>query len=121
MRATGGNGAAGRALGRDKQMENDMTDTTSAHAINTDLALTDPAKVFGTPDEVLACDSITKEQKRKILRRWEMDARLMAVAEEEGMTGGESNQLDLVGKALLELGEDKPHHADQGAGNKLGS
>ncbi len=98
-----------------------MNKHVNARILDVELALTDPAKVFCDPNEVLGCDLLTREQKIDVLRRWEMDARLLAVAEEEGMTGGESSKLHSVGKALLAIGEDKDHGAVAGAPSKLGS
>jgi hypothetical protein len=43
-------------------------------------------------------------QKLKILQQWELDARQLAVAEEENMIGGEENMIGRVSKALLALG-----------------
>lgn len=67
-------------------------------------ALLNPASVFKTPDEVVNSPEISHEQKIKILRRWEYDAREMEVAEEENMGGGGPDILDLILKALLKLG-----------------
>jgi hypothetical protein len=44
---------------------------------------------------------LTTEQKLSILERWEMDARELAVAEEENMAGGESSRLHEVLTARL--------------------
>lgn len=98
-----------------------MSKHLKAKILDVEMALTDPARVFGEPDEVLECDFLTRNQKIEILRRWEMDARLLAVAEEEGMTGGESNKLEAVGKALLAIGEGKGRDAEAGAPSKIGS
>lgn len=92
-----------------------------ADKIDMEMALTDPAKVFGDPMAVVHQVGLSREEKLDILRRWEIDARLMQVAAEEGMTGGESDRLRSVGLALLALGEEKGPGADEGAGNKSGS
>jgi hypothetical protein len=65
-------------------------------------ALLDPVSVFGKPEDVVACDTLTIEQKAEILRRWGYDE--LEVAEEENMTGGEPDILDRVVKALASLG-----------------
>ena len=75
-------------------------------AIELQTALRDPKIVFETPEEVASRKDLTRENKLKILRRWEYDARNEEVAEEEGMapTGAE----DLLGrilKALQDLGD----------------
>ena len=46
-------------------------------------ALTSPSGVFKTPDEVIACKDLSKEEKTAILKQWELDARLLQVASEE--------------------------------------
>lgn len=66
----------------------------------------DPVSVFSHPDEVLEEASLTKEQKIAILRRWEYDARELAIAEEENMAGGPPNMLDEVLDALNRLVDD---------------
>ena len=55
--------------------------------VDVEKALVDPALVFKTPEEVLADSELSREQKIKILRRWEYDVRELQVAEEEGMEG----------------------------------
>ncbi|MCC7048315.1 MAG: hypothetical protein IT562_16495 [Alphaproteobacteria bacterium] len=49
-------------------------------------ALVDPKAAFQRPQAVLDEKSLTAHQKRKILKQWELDARLIQVAEEEAMT-----------------------------------
>ena len=66
-------------------------------------AQTDPAAVFRRPADVLRHRGLTDEEKLRILRHWEHDARELAVAEEEGMGGGERGHLHSVLKALGEL------------------
>jgi CBS domain-containing protein len=63
-------------------------------------AIDDPKGVFGDPEKVLADPRLDREGKRAILTRWEQDARELAVAEEEGMAGGEQNMLAKVQRAL---------------------
>ena len=46
-----------------------------------------PAAVFKSPQEVVLSQELSREQKIEILRRWEQDARLMEVADEESMPG----------------------------------
>jgi hypothetical protein len=78
----------------------------SAH-LDLKAALANPSKVFQTPNDVLIHPELSCEQKIKILRQWEMDARLMAVAEEENMTGGEPSRLGAVVSALIALGDER--------------
>jgi hypothetical protein len=64
-----------------------------------------PTQFFKTPRDVLSYPSLSRAAKIEILRQWETDARLMAVAEEENLTGGEANQLGAVVNALISLGD----------------
>lgn len=73
-------------------------------AFDLEQALLDPSAVFDAPEDVVACDTIQKEQKVEILRRWGYDALELEVAEEENMTGGEPDLLDRVLKAFESLG-----------------
>jgi hypothetical protein len=64
-----------------------------------------PTKDFNRPADVLSAQHLSREQKIAILRQWELDARLLQTATEEGMSGGEPNMLDEVKRALGKLGE----------------
>lgn len=66
-------------------------------------ALTDPAKVFDHPVDVLTQPGLDSDQRRAILERWLYDARELAVAEEEGMGGGEIPLTERIAKALQTL------------------
>ncbi|WP_020678058.1 hypothetical protein [Geopsychrobacter electrodiphilus] len=68
-----------------------------------EMAMLDPDSAFTSPDDVFAEQSLTREQKIKILRRWEYDARELEVAEEENMGGGPPNKLDEILKFLHRL------------------
>jgi hypothetical protein len=72
-----------------------------------DKAMLDPTSVYSTPEEVCEDPALTREQKISVLRQWEYDAREMAVAEEENMTGGPPDQLPQVLAALRRLGADR--------------
>ena len=48
-----------------------------------DKAKLNPAAVFKSPQEVVSSQELSRKQKFEILRRWEQDAPLMEVAEEE--------------------------------------
>lgn len=63
-------------------------------------ALLDPASVYQAPAEVLADNTLTREEKIKVLRSWEYDARELEVAEEENMGGGRPSLLGQVLSAL---------------------
>jgi len=68
-----------------------------------DKALSNPAEVYTGPDQVLLDGSLTREQKLKILKIWEYDARELEVAEEENMAGGAPSILRDVRRAQMEL------------------
>ncbi len=63
----------------------------------------DPAKHFASPTEVLIDQSLSIEDKRRILLAWKADAEQLAVATDENMGGGEKPRIDAVNNALLNL------------------
>lgn len=63
-------------------------------------ALLDPASIFESPDELLRLGSISNDLKVEILSSWAYDASELAVAEEEGMDGGEGSCIESVMEAL---------------------
>ncbi len=65
----------------------------SGNKIDLKQAQLDPGSVFSSPEQLRDHHALTKEQKIDILRRWAYDASELAVAEEEGMVGGEPSQL----------------------------
>ncbi|MFO1159504.1 MAG: hypothetical protein U1E60_11745 [Reyranellaceae bacterium] len=81
-------------------------------------ALTTPTSLFKTPAEVVSCGDLSKDEKTAVLKQWEIDARLLQVASEEGMTGGEGSQLAEVKKAQTSLGVED--FEEDGARNKTG-
>lgn len=81
-------------------------------------ALTTPTSVFRTPEEVVSCVDLSKAEKTAVLKQWEIDARLLQVASEEGMSGGEPNHLTEVKKAQKSLGVEVLE--EDGARNKTG-
>ncbi len=62
-----------------------------------------PAAVFKSPQEIVSSQELSREQKIEILRRWEQDARLMEVAEEESMPGPQPKLLQPIRDALHAL------------------
>lgn len=70
--------------------------------ISFERAVCDPAAVFASPQEVLDDPTLTKAEKAEVLKRWAYDADLLAVAESEGMGGGEPS---LQGRVLAALNE----------------
>lgn len=79
-----------------------MVDSERSATVDMDQALLDPGSVFATPEELLAQDDLSQQQKIEILRRWEYDASEIAVAEEEGMPGENG---DLLHRILLALNQ----------------
>jgi hypothetical protein len=65
---------------------------------------TTPTKEFDRPADVVRAAHLSREQKIAVLRQWELDARLLQTASEEGMSGGEPNLLADVKQALAALG-----------------
>ncbi len=63
-----------------------------------------PHQHFGDPQHVVADPELSKQEKAKALPILEQDARLLATAAEEGMTGGERSKLREVlnAKKVLE-------------------
>jgi hypothetical protein len=49
-------------------------------------AQTDPSSVFDKPADVVASKDLSPMEKTKVLQEWELEARLLEVATEEGMT-----------------------------------
>ena len=54
--------------------------------IDKDKAKTNPSSVFDTPNDVVTNRDLAPAEKTKILQEWELEARLMDVAIDEGMT-----------------------------------
>jgi hypothetical protein len=65
----------------------------------------DPWKVFRTPKEIVNHGALSSEDKKQILETWEQDAKHLAVAEGEGMSGGEPNRLAEVSDAKQQMAE----------------
>ncbi len=72
--------------------------------VDVNKAMLDPTMVFEDPQDVVATDELTRDQKIEILHRWEYDARELEVAEEEaGMAVLRPEMFDLVVQALHAL------------------
>lgn len=77
-------------------------------------AMTDVAKVYDQPSDIVAAGDLSHQQKVKLLRQWEFDLRENLVASEENMTaetkpeGTSAELLRGVRKALLAMGADDP-------------
>jgi hypothetical protein len=81
-------------------------------------ALTTPSSVFKHPAEVVDSRDLDRVEKTNILKQWELDARLLQVATEEGMGGGEHSLFADVKKAQQRLDVDPL--VQDGAPTKLG-
>jgi hypothetical protein len=66
-------------------------------------AIDDPSRAFTSPREVVESE-LPRDEKIKILKNWELDARRLLESAEENMTGGEKDRLPEVLRALRELG-----------------
>ena len=76
--------------------------------IDVKKAMLDPTSVFKEPKDLVASNELTRNQKIKILRRWEYDARQLEVAEEEaGMAVRRPEMFDRVVQALHTLGAER--------------
>jgi hypothetical protein len=85
-------------------------------SIDVEAATVNPADHFGDPAEVQHSSSLSRSQKLKILKQWELDARQLSVAEEENMAGGEESMVGRVRRAILALGGEHM----EGGSTKLG-
>ncbi len=63
----------------------------------------DPASRFGSPEALLADAGLSNGEKRRLLERWRFEAEALETATDEGMSGGESNLLTRVNRALAAL------------------
>jgi hypothetical protein len=71
-------------------------------SIDKDKAKTNPSSVFDKPDDVVTDKDLQPGEKAKILQEWELEARLMDVAIDEGMTRkGEDGSNKVAVKSLL--------------------
>ena len=73
--------------------------------IDKDKAKTNPSSVFDKPADVVASTGLSAKEKTQVLQEWELDARLLEVATEEGMNNKtEPSVLPEVKKAQKKLG-----------------
>ena len=82
-------------------MTQDMPQGTTP--IDIDAALANPSAYFAQPQDVLTYPGLSRKRRRELLRQWEQDARQLAIAEGEGMGGGEESMLGRVSQALRVL------------------
>jgi len=74
-------------------------------SIDVDDAVMDPSRYFSRPAEVLDDPRLNRNEKRRILQSWALDAELISEAESENMRGRASDRSYLreAKLALLEL------------------
>jgi len=84
-------------------------------AENLDLAtiLRDPGRHFAEPQDIVDASDLDRAAKLKLLEEWERDARGLAVADDEGLSGGEAPMLARIRNArrALDAGETAPKGA----------
>lgn len=68
-----------------------------------DHLVKDPWEHFASPMDVVSDRRLSKDDKRKILESWALDAELLSKAEAENMSGGDRPKLQAAKLALLEL------------------
>jgi hypothetical protein len=81
-------------------------------------ALTSPSSMFKHPADVVVCGDLSKAEKTAILKHWELDARLLQVATEEGMSESEHSLFTDVKKGRGKLDVDVLE--EDGAPTKVG-
>jgi hypothetical protein len=73
--------------------------------IDIEAALVDPKAFFAQPQDIVTHPLLSRAVKLKLLQQWEQNARNLAVAEGEGMLGGEESMLGRVETAIHALKE----------------
>jgi hypothetical protein len=79
--------------------------TIPGTTIDVDNAVKDPTRYFSRPAEVLDSAGLNRDEKRRILQSWALDAELISEAESENMRGrvDERSYLREAKLALLKL------------------
>ena len=86
----------------DYQITDASTLEVTLTSIDKDKAKTDPSSVFDKPADVVTDKELQPAEKVKILQEWELEARLMDVAIDEGMTRkGDEGSNKVAAKSLL--------------------
>jgi hypothetical protein len=62
-----------------------------------------PAAMFDGPQDVLAANDLSKDEKRAILEQWKIDSMALQQAADENMTGGEPSRIEDVVEAIKTL------------------
>lgn len=80
---------------------------TVSATLTFDELLNDPRAHFDTPGGILRAVDLTRQQRLKLLRRWEQDERaLVRAGSESPMTGGEKSMLEDVRETIRHLEAD---------------
>jgi hypothetical protein len=87
-----------------------------------DELVANPHRHFDHPADVLNEPTLTKDEKRRILESWKLDAQRLAESTAENMSGGEESDLRDVSKVLVELNtmDDPPVITQPTRGNITG-
>jgi hypothetical protein len=84
-------------------------------------AASNPTRYYARPNDAVADSRLSRIEKLAVLEAWELEARALAVAAEENMTGGEPDRLQQVVEARIALGvEADPVDNETGASTKAG-
>lgn len=65
--------------------------------------IANPNRHFDHPVDVLNEDTLSNDEKRRILESWKLDAQRLAESTAENMSGGEESDLRDVSKVLVQL------------------
>jgi hypothetical protein len=85
-------------------------------------AKANPTRYYRWPSEVVRDRRLNRNEKLAILEAWELEARELAVAAEENMSGGEPSLLQDVVQARIDLGDTTdPTDGAAGAPTKQGT
>ena len=88
---------------RDPVLQDKRVRRAMSMCIPIEVIIKDPVKHYRAPRDVVADNRLTREEKRRILDSWALDSQLIAVADEENMSGSQRPGLREVKLALLEL------------------
>ena len=80
----------------------------SAAKLDLETAQRDPSRHFAEPQDIVDAAGLDRTTKLKLLEEWERDARGLAVAEDEGLDGGEAPMLARIRNARRALAADEP-------------
>ena len=84
-------------------------------------AAQNPTRYYRRPGDVVNDRRLSHAEKLAVLEAWELEARALAVASEENMSGGEPDLLAAVVDARLALGDETHPTASAGAPTKHGA